>query len=107
MDSAFEKDPHRDDSGRSLTIHAGDGTTILQIHAALCTDASSHATSDWPAQDRDRLRQSYKAMLVDLAVLHSDRAELAIGQRRNRIGTGRRRDGSAFGRRKSTQTSRP
>ena len=43
--------------GARSIIHAGDGTTILQIDAPLCTDASSHATSDWPAQHRDRLRR--------------------------------------------------
>jgi hypothetical protein len=75
--------PHQNKPTVALasTFHAGDGTTILQIDAPLCTDASSHATSYWPAQHRDRFREPDKAMLVDLAVLHPDRAELAIGER--------------------------
>ena len=74
--------PNKPTVALASTFHAGDGTTILQIDAPpLCTDASSHATSYWPAQHRDRFREPDKAMLVDLAVLHPDRAELAIGER--------------------------
>ena len=68
------------DGWRSSAAHSRDGAAVFQVDAPCCGKSSRYAASNGPAQKRGRLGWLSQAMLLDLVVLQSDRAELPIGE---------------------------